>query len=144
MAGVVPSSFPAASTLIRNRDGAVGLSMFLASWGSPFGPAYRRLPWAPGADVSDAFGVPIFAGRDAERCASRSHGSPFEPYSHNMAGTLVYSFVIGSVGATLFVLVDKYERDGMVGSILKVLILAVGGVAILHKLGPSVFGIGLF
>jgi hypothetical protein len=24
------------------------------------------------------------------------------------------------------------------------LILAVGGVAILHKLGPSVFGIGLF
>jgi hypothetical protein len=44
-----------------------------------------------------------------------------------MAGTLVYSFVIGSVGATLFVLVDKYERDGMVGSILKVLILAAGG-----------------
>ncbi len=69
--------------------------------------------------------------------------SLFEPYSHNMVGAFVYSFAIGSV-ATLFLLVDKYERDGMVSNLLKILILAVGGVAILHRLGPPVLGIALF
>ena len=72
------------------------------------------------------------------------HGHRCEPYSHNMVGAFVYSFAIGSVSATLFLLVDKYERDGMVGNLLKILILAVGGVAIVYRLGPPVLGVALF
>ena len=34
-----------------------------------------------------------------------------------MVGAFVYSFAIGSVSATLFFLVDKYERDGMVSDV---------------------------
>ena len=53
-----------------------------------------------------------------------------------------YSFAIGFVGAILFVLVDKYEPDGTMARLLKLLVLFVSGVAILHKLKP--WGLGLF
>jgi hypothetical protein len=55
----------------------------------------------------------------------------------------VESFVIALVGAILFVLVDKYERDGPVARLLKFLVLFVASVAILHKLQP-LFGVELF
>jgi hypothetical protein len=55
----------------------------------------------------------------------------------------VESFVIALVGAILFLLVDKYERDGPVARLLKFLVLFVAGVAIVHKLRPM-FGLGLF
>ena len=47
-----------------------------------------------------------------------------------------YSFIIGLVGAILFLLVDKYEPEGPLARLLKFLILFVAGVAILHKLKP--------
>jgi hypothetical protein len=56
---------------------------------------------------------------------------------------LVESFVIALVGAILFLLVDKHERDGPVARLLKFLVLFVAGVAILHKLQP-LFGVALF
>ena len=55
---------------------------------------------------------------------------------------LVYSLAIGFVGATLFLLVDKYEPDGPMARLLKFLVLFVSSVAILHKLQP--YGLGLF
>jgi hypothetical protein len=55
----------------------------------------------------------------------------------------VESFVIALVGAILFVLFDKYERDGPVAGLLKFLVLLVASVAILHKLQP-LFGVELF
>ena len=55
----------------------------------------------------------------------------------------VKSFVIALVGAILFLLVDKYERDGPVARLLKFLVLFVAGVAIVHKLQPM-FGFALF
>jgi hypothetical protein len=60
----------------------------------------------------------------------------------HMNSAFIYSFIIGAVGAALFLFVDKYERDGMVANLLKFLVLVVGGVAILHKLKP--FGLALF
>jgi hypothetical protein len=48
----------------------------------------------------------------------------------------VDSFVIALVGAILFLLVDKYERDRPTARLLKFLLLFVAGVAILHKLQP--------
>jgi hypothetical protein len=56
---------------------------------------------------------------------------------------LFYAFTIAFVGATLFLLVDKYEPDGPVGRLLKVLVLFVAGVPIVHKLQPM-FGFALF
>jgi hypothetical protein len=53
-----------------------------------------------------------------------------------------YSFIIGFVGAILFLLVDTYEPEGPIARILKFLILFVAGVAILHKLHP--YGLPLF
>ena len=55
---------------------------------------------------------------------------------------VIYSFAIGSVGAIMFVLVDKYEPEGPVARILKFLVLFVSSVAIMHKLQP--YGLGLF
>jgi hypothetical protein len=55
---------------------------------------------------------------------------------------LVYSLAIGFVGATLFLLVDKYEPDGPMARLLKFLVLFVSSVAILHKLQP--YGLALF
>jgi hypothetical protein len=59
-----------------------------------------------------------------------------------MNSAFIYSVIIGFVGAALFLFVDKYERDGTVGNLLKFLVLVVGGIAILHKLKP--FGLALF
>jgi hypothetical protein len=56
---------------------------------------------------------------------------------------LFYAFTIAFVAATLFMLVDEYERDGPVARLLKFLVLFVAGVAILHKLQPM-FGVVLF
>jgi hypothetical protein len=44
-----------------------------------------------------------------------------------MDSVFIYSFVIGFVGAALFLLVDEYERGGMIGNLLKFLVLAVRG-----------------
>ena len=49
---------------------------------------------------------------------------------------------IRSLGAILFVMVDKYEPDGPMARLLKFLVLFVSGVAILHKLKP--WGLALF
>jgi hypothetical protein len=49
---------------------------------------------------------------------------------------LIYSVIIGFVGAALFLFVDKYERDGTMANLMKLLVLVVGGLAILHKLLP--------
>jgi hypothetical protein len=54
----------------------------------------------------------------------------------------IYSFVIGLVGAILFVLVDKNEPDGPLARLLKFLVLFVSMVAILHSLRP--YGLALF
>ena len=59
-----------------------------------------------------------------------------------MYSDVIYSFAIGFVGATLFLLVDKHEPDGPMARLLKFLILFVAGVAILHKLQP--YGFALF
>jgi hypothetical protein len=59
-----------------------------------------------------------------------------------MYSNVLYSFTIGFVGAILFLLVDKYEPEGVLARLLKFLILFVAGVAILQKLQP--YGLGLF
>ena len=61
----------------------------------------------------------------------------------NMSGDFIDAVIIGFVGAALFLFVDKYERDGSMANLLKLLVLVVGGVAILHKLQP-LLGIALF
>ena len=48
----------------------------------------------------------------------------------------------GGQGAILFLLVDKYEPDGLMARLLKFLVLFVAAVAIMHKLQP--FGLSLF
>jgi hypothetical protein len=50
---------------------------------------------------------------------------------------LIYSLVIGCVGAALFLLVDKYERDERVANWLKLMVLVISSVAIPHRLQPS-------
>jgi hypothetical protein len=37
-----------------------------------------------------------------------------------MNSAFIYSFIIGAVGAALFLFVDKYERDGMVANFAQV------------------------
>ncbi len=59
-----------------------------------------------------------------------------------MDQAFVESFVIAFVGAILFLLVDKYEPDGLMARLLKFLVLFVAAVAIMHKLQP--FGLSLF
>ena len=58
-----------------------------------------------------------------------------------MYSDLFYSFTVGSVGAILFLLVDKHDV-GPLAHLLKFLILFVAGAAILHKLQP--YGLALF
>jgi hypothetical protein len=53
----------------------------------------------------------------------------------------IYSFGIGLGGAILFWLVEKYEKDKIVANLLKFLVLAVSGLAILHKLRPLGFAL---
>jgi hypothetical protein len=60
-----------------------------------------------------------------------------------MNSAFIYSVIIGCVGAALFLFVGKFERDGSMANLLKLLLLVVGGAAILHKLRP-LFGIELF
>jgi hypothetical protein len=47
---------------------------------------------------------------------------------------VTYAFGFGLGSAILFLLVDKYEKNGVVGNLLKFSVLAVSGLAILHKL----------
>jgi hypothetical protein len=56
----------------------------------------------------------------------------------------IEAFVIGIVGAILFLAVDKLERNGTVATLLKFLVLVVSGIVILHKLGPPLLGSALF
>ena len=53
-----------------------------------------------------------------------------------MDAVFIEAFVIGFVGAILFLAVDKFERNGSLAVLLKLLVLVVGGMAILHKLAP--------
>jgi hypothetical protein len=80
------------------------------------------------------------------RLSTIQHTYAHAPHSScqasHMNSAFIYSFIIGVVGAALFLFVDKYEHDGMVANLLKFLVLVVGGVAILHKLKP--FGLALF
>ncbi len=59
-----------------------------------------------------------------------------------MYSDVIYSFGIGFGGAILFLLVDKYEKDEVAANLPKFMVLAVSGLAILHKLRP--FGFVLF
>ena len=52
-----------------------------------------------------------------------------------MNSAFIYSFIIGLVGAALFLFVDKYERNGVVANLLKFLVLVVGSVW--HRLAPT-------
>ena len=61
-----------------------------------------------------------------------------------MDPVFIEAFVIGFVGAILFLAVDKFERNGSLAVLLKLLVLIVGGMAILHKLAPPLLGLTLF
>ena len=50
-----------------------------------------------------------------------------------MYSDVTYAFGFGLSGAILFLLVDKYEKNAVVGNLLKFSVLAVSGLAILHK-----------
>jgi hypothetical protein len=54
----------------------------------------------------------------------------------------IYLITIGALAAILFLLVDHIEGDSRVGFLLKFLVLAAGGVAIMHKVLP-LFGVVL-
>ena len=64
---------------------------------------------------------------------------PSPTLTGHMYSDVLYSLTIGFVGAILFLLVDKYEPEGPLARLLKFLILFVAGVAILHKLQPTVW-----
>ena len=59
-----------------------------------------------------------------------------------MFSDVIYSFGIGFGGALLFLLVDRYENNKVVASLLRFMVLAVSGLAILHRL--RLFGFALF
>jgi len=61
-----------------------------------------------------------------------------------MTPVFIEALAIGFVGAILFVAVDALERNGSVANLLKFLLLVIGGIAVLHKLGPTLLGIALF
>jgi len=63
-----------------------------------------------------------------------------EPAS--MYSDMIYAFALSIAGAILFLLVDRYEPNGRIASLLKFLILFVSGVAIVHKL--HLYGFSLF
>jgi hypothetical protein len=69
-------------------------------------------------------------------------GKPHKP-SWGGVQAVFETSLIGFAGAVLFLLVDKYEREGPMARLLKFLVLFVAGVAILHKLQPM-FGFALF
>jgi len=74
-------------------------------------------------------------------CSRQAPATTLRQFAH-MYSDLLYSFIVGLVGAILFLLVDKYEPEGPLARLLKFLILFVAGVAILHKLKP--YGPALF
>jgi hypothetical protein len=51
-----------------------------------------------------------------------------------MYSDVIYLFGIGIGGAILFLLVDKYEKNAVAANLLRFSILAVSGLAIVHKL----------
>jgi hypothetical protein len=59
-----------------------------------------------------------------------------------MYSDLIYSFGIGFGGALLFLLVDRYEKDKVVARLFGFMVLAVSGLAILHRL--RLLGFALF
>jgi hypothetical protein len=61
-----------------------------------------------------------------------------------MGLVFIEAFGIGFTGAILFLAVDKFERNSLLANLLKVLVLIVGGMAILHKLAPPLLGLALF
>jgi len=44
----------------------------------------------------------------------------------------------------LFLAVDAFERNVAAANLLKFLVLVIGGIAVLHKLRPTMLGIALF
>ena len=59
-----------------------------------------------------------------------------------MSPNVIYSFVIGFVGAILFLLVDRHEKNNVAANLLKLVALVISSLAILHKLLP--FGVAPF
>jgi hypothetical protein len=59
-----------------------------------------------------------------------------------MSSSVIYSFAIGFVGAILFLLVDRYEKNTVAANLLKLVALVISSLAILHKLRP--FGVAPF
>jgi hypothetical protein len=53
-----------------------------------------------------------------------------------MDRVFIEAFAIGFVGAILFLAVDMFERNSLLANLLRVLVLVVGGMAILHKWPP--------
>ena len=66
-------------------------------------------------------------------CRSQSGWNPGNEAT-GMYSDVTYAFGFGLGGAILFLLVDKYEKNAVVGNLLKFSVLAVSGLAILHKL----------
>jgi hypothetical protein len=59
-----------------------------------------------------------------------------------MSFDLVYSLSISFAGATLFLFVDRYERNRTMAGLLKFLVLFVSSVIIMERLRP--YWISLF
>jgi hypothetical protein len=68
-----------------------------------------------------------------ESLRSQQRGGP-DNEAAGMYSDVIYAFSFGLGGAILFLLVDKYEKSAVAGNLLKFSILAVCGLAILHKL----------
>ena len=64
---------------------------------------------------------------------SQQRGNP-DNEAAGMYSDVTYALGFGLSGAILFLLVDKYEKNAVVGNLLKFSVLAVSGLAILHKL----------
>jgi hypothetical protein len=90
--------------------------------------------------VHPSFGDKLICRNRDRQLLSRMSGCV--PATGLMYSNLFYSLTVGFVGAILFLLVDKYEPEGRLARLMKLLILFVAGVAILHKLHP--YGFALF
>jgi hypothetical protein len=49
---------------------------------------------------------------------------------------LFYSLIISLAGASLFLLVDRYERNRLMAALLKFLLVFVSGVIVIERLHP--------
>jgi hypothetical protein len=56
----------------------------------------------------------------------------------------IEALVIGFVSAVLFLAIDAFDRNVAAANLLKFLVLVIGGIAVLHKLGPTMLGIDCF